>query len=85
MKLKNGFITHETDGEQILIDTANNFAGLVRSNPTAAFIVDCLKTDITEAEIIEKMLKKYDVSQETATKDVRGIIAKLEHIGALGE
>lgn len=33
MKLKSGFITHETDGEQIMVGTGNvSFAGLVRSN-----------------------------------------------------
>lgn len=85
MKLKNGFITHESDGEQILIDTANNFAGLVRSNPTAAFIVDCLKTETTEAEILEKMLAKYDADAEVMAEDIKMIIGKLRKIGAIDE
>lgn len=85
MKLKNGFITHESDGEQILIDTANNFAGLVRSNPTAAFIVDCLKTETTEAGILEKMLAKYDADAEVMAEDIKMIIGKLRKIGAIDE
>lgn len=49
MKLKNGFITHEIDGEQIMVATGKiSFAGLVRSNKTAAFIVDSLKTETTK-------------------------------------
>ena len=44
MKLKDIFITHDSDGEQVLIDVTSSFAGLVRSNKTAAFIVECLKT-----------------------------------------
>ena len=47
MKLKDTYITHESDGEQILLDTSSSFAGLIRSNKTAAFIVECLKEDTT--------------------------------------
>ena len=43
MKLKDTYITHDSDGEQILLDTSSSFAGLIRSNKTAAFIVECLK------------------------------------------
>lgn len=85
MKLKNGFITHESDGEQILIDTANNFAGLVRSNPTAAFIVDCLKNDTTEKDILDKMLEKYDGDAKVMAEDMQMIIEKLRKIGAIDE
>ena len=31
MKLKDTFITHENDGEHILIDVTSSFVGLVRS------------------------------------------------------
>ena len=43
MRLKDTFITHDSDGEQVLIDVTSSFAGLVRSNKSAAFIVECLK------------------------------------------
>lgn len=85
MKLKNGFITHESDGEQILIDTANNFAGLVRSNPTAAFIVDCLKNDTTEKDILDKMQEKYEGNPQVMAEDIKTIIGKLRKIGAIDE
>ncbi|MCI7041079.1 MAG: hypothetical protein MR992_02945 [Lachnospiraceae bacterium] len=32
MKLKDTYITHDSDGEQILLDTSSSFAGLIRSN-----------------------------------------------------
>ena len=38
MKLKESYITHDSDGEQILLDTSSSFAGLIRNNKTAAFI-----------------------------------------------
>ena len=57
MKLKDIFITHDSDGEQVLIDVTSSFAGLVRSNRTAAFIVDCLKKDTTKEQIVEAMYR----------------------------
>lgn len=84
MKLKDGFITHETDGEQIMVSTGNvKFSGLVRSNRTAAFIVDCLKSETSEAEIIEKMAEKYDAPKEIITADVKKILDTLRRIGAI--
>lgn len=85
MKLKDNFITHETDGEQIMVAAGGSFAGMVRSNATAAFIVDCLKTDTTETEILEKMLAKYDGDAKVMAEDIKTIIGKLRKIGAIDE
>lgn len=85
MRLKDTFITHDSEGEQVLIDVTSSFAGLVRSNKTAAFIVDCLKTDTTKEQIADAMYEKYDAPKEVLQKDVDAIIDKLRGIGALGE
>lgn len=86
MKLKEGFITHETGGEHIMVSVGKTkFSGIVKSNETAAFIVDCLKTDTTEKEIAEKIRQKYDVTKETVTADVKKVIYKLRSIGAIDE
>ena len=86
MKLKNGFVTHEMGGEQIMVATGDaSFPGLVRSNPTAAFIVDCLKRDTTKEAIVAAMLNKYDVTEQVAAADVDKILGKLRSVGALDE
>lgn len=85
MKLKDNFITHETDGEQIMVAAGGSFAGMVRSNATAAFIVDCLKTDTTEKDILDKMLAKYDGDKNVMAEDIKTIIGKLRKIGAIDE
>ena len=86
MKLKEGFVTHEMGGEQSMVATGSaNFAGLIRSNPTPAFIVDCLKEETTREQIIEKMLAKYDATPEVIGTDVDKIVAKLRSIKALDE
>ncbi len=85
MKLKDTFITHDSDGEQVLIDVTSSFAGLVRSNRTAAFIVECLKKETTREEIVEAMYEKYDAPKEVLQRDVDAIIEKLRGIGAIEE
>ncbi len=86
MKLKDGFITRQTDGEQIMVTVGDvGFAGLVRSNKTAAFIVDCLKSETTKEAIVDAMSRKYDAPKDVLDRDVEGILAKLRSIGALDE
>lgn len=86
MKLKEGFITHESDGEQIMVAAGEvRFSGMVRSNSTAAFIVDCLKEDTTQEQIVEKMLAVYDAPAEVIAADVAKVLDSLRSIGALDE
>lgn len=86
MRLKDGFITHEGVDEHITVPAGGlSFSGMVRSNKTAGFIVECLKEDVTEEEIVERMLAKYDASKEQITGDVETVIDKLRSIGAIEE
>ena len=85
VKLKDTFITHDSEGEQVLIDVSSSFAGLIRSNKTAAFIVDCLKKETTEEAIVDAMYAKYDAERDVLKKDVEKILGKLRSVGALDE
>ena len=85
MKLKDTYITYESDGEQILLDTSSSFAGLIRNNKTAAFIVECLKEETTQEKIVEAMFEKYDAPKDVLAKDVSDVIEKLRKVGALDE
>ena len=57
----------------------------MRSNPTAAFIIDYLKEDTTEEKIVDAMCAKYDASREQISADLAEILVKLRNIGALEE
>ncbi len=86
MKLNKKFITHESAGDSFMVSVGGtDFHGLVRSNKTAAFIVECLKTETSEEEIVEKMLQKYDAPREVIAADVERILGILRKIGALDE
>lgn len=86
MKLKKGFITHTVEGTQMMVaagPAAKLFRGMVRSNESAAFVVDCLKENVTEDDIVKRLLDVYEVSEEIARRDVQMIIQKLDSIGAI--
>ena len=86
MKLNNGFITHDDGEQKLLVSTGgSSFSGLVRSNPTAGFIIECLETETTEDEIVAKMLENWDVTDEIARRDVRKIVDQLKTIGAIDD
>ena len=54
MKLKDGFITYEANGEQMMVAAGHvGFHGMVRGNRTAAFIIDCLKEETTQEATAE--------------------------------
>ena len=87
MKLKPEFITHNLDGEQYMICTDRKcFNGMVKSNDTAAFIIECLKTDTTENEIVDRLLAEYkNADRPTVERDVANVLDKLRSIEALEE
>jgi len=85
MKLKNDFITHEADGQQLMISVGGSFNGMVRSNSTAAAIIDLLKSETTREDIILAMLEKYDVERAVLEPDVDKVIDALRGIGAIDE
>ncbi|MDD6081307.1 MAG: PqqD family protein [Oscillospiraceae bacterium] len=85
MKLKESFITHKNKDDYMMIDASGKFAGIIHSNATAAFIIECLKTETTEDEILEKMIAKYDADKNIMADNVREIIDKLRKIEAVDE
>lgn len=85
MKLKDTFITHMSNGEQILVDASGKFSGLIRNNETAAFIVECLKKETTVEEIVDQMYEEYDASKEVLLKAVNDVVLQLRKAGAIDE
>lgn len=86
MKLKDGFIVQEIDGEYVMVSLDSSaFHGLVRLNKTAAFILECLSEATTEKAIIDAMAAKYDAPRTVLAQNVDGILKKLRSIHALEE
>ncbi len=86
MKLNENFLTQEIDDTQVMVATGDTaFSGIVRSNQTAAEIVNLMKEETTRDEVVDKMCAKYDASREEIAADVDMVIATLRKVGALDE
>lgn len=86
MKLKDTFISRNFGGDYILVATEQaDFKGIINANMTAGFIIDCLKTDTTREQIIDKMLRKYNAQSDIIMEDVDNIIEALRGIDAIEE
>lgn len=81
MKLKDGIVTNSIDGESFAIATgkaAREFNGLIKNNPSAAFIFELLKTEQTEDSIVAAMLEKYEIDESTVRADVKELLKLLK-------
>ena len=86
MKLKPDFISQDVDDVRFLVPVgAESFRGIVKSNKTAAFIVDLLAEETTEEAIVDTMCEKYDAPRERLAADVAKVLETLRKIGALEE
>lgn len=86
MKLKKEFLLHNTGGEAILVPTGGaDFSGVVRGNQTLGAVLELLKTDSTEEEIVAAMRARFDAPEGAVERDVAKVLAELRRIGAIDE
>ena len=84
MKLKKEFIVHVTGKETVLVPTGNaDFSGLVRGNKTFGAIMELLKEETTEDEIVAAMKKRFDAPEDMIRRDVERAVSELRKIGAI--
>ena len=86
MKLNPGFLLHNTGEESILVPTGGvGFSGIVRGNRTVGAVLELLKNDTTEEELVSAMRERFDAPEGAAERDVAKVLAELRSIGALDE
>ena len=86
MKLKKEFLLRNTGSESILVPAGGAaFSGIVRGNKTLGMILELLKEETTEAEIVAALKRDFNAPEGVIEKDVAGIIAGLRDIGAIDE
>ena len=84
MKLKKEFIPHETGSESLLIPAGGaGFSGLVKGNKRLGAILELLKEDTTEENIIAAMKQRFDAPEDVITADVKKALSELKKIGAI--
>lgn len=86
MKIKEGYIL-DTIGEQkvaVSLDAGKDkFSGMIKLNEVAAFLWEQLGSETKEEQLVEALTQRYRVDEETARKDVRNFVDKLDKNGIL--
>ncbi len=86
MRLKYRFDIVKLDDQTIAVPIGKNvseFRGVIKMNDTAARILELLKDDANENDIISALLKEYEAPIEVVTESVRRIIREFHERGLL--
>lgn len=87
MKIKNGFILRDVGNKTFVVavgELSKTFNGMITLNETGKYIWQLLDNEITEEEIVAKIMEKYtDAPMELVKKDVCDFIQKLKKDGVL--
>jgi len=75
-QIQKGLIIQKIDKETVIFDAEESV--LYTLNETASEIFRFLKKGLKQEEIVEKIVKKYDVRKERVEKDVKEIIGDLK-------
>ncbi len=86
MKLKYEFVTNFVAGKTVAVAVGkglNEFGGFIKLNDTGAFIFELLKKEISEEEIVNALLKEYDVTEEKARESTKEFLEYLSSKGVI--
>lgn len=88
MRLNDDFIVFDVGGDVNLVptgDAAQTYHGIVRCNKTVAFVIECLKTETSEAELLEKLKQKYEGDADHMAENLKKTLNTLRSIHSLVE
>lgn len=80
MKIEKEFVLREIAGDYVIIPTGKTvleFNGLATINEVGVFLWKLLQDEISEDELVKRLLEEYDVDEETARADVAEFIEVL--------
>ncbi len=86
MKAKYTFEIIEIDDQMMAVpvgEEADELHGILKLNQSAAAILELLKEETSEEEIVQKLLEKYESSEEDMRSYVHDYLAELEEAGIL--
>ena len=86
MKIKKELVKRDIAGDTILVPvgkTVYDSNGLFILNELGSFLWDRLEAAENEEELLHAVLNEYEVTKETAKKDLRTFLDKLREMGIL--
>lgn len=81
MKIKDNFILRKISDSFVVVpvgDAVVDFSGLINLNETGAFLFEKLQKGAEEQDLVNSLLKEYNVDENTAKADVKNFINKLK-------
>jgi hypothetical protein len=88
MRIKDGFVMKDVAGSKVVLpigERQGEINGIITFNDTGAEIFNMLDGTYTVEEIIEKLVKDYEISYDVAKTDVMNIIEKMRSKGLIEE
>lgn len=86
MKLDEGFLIRDIAGEDVLVPIGSkviDFKGLITLTPVGGFIYRLLGDKKSQDEIVDTIIREYDVCRETAESDLAEFLVSLREQGVL--
>lgn len=86
MKVKSDFILRKISDSYVVVpvgDAVVDFSGLVNLNESGAMLFELLQKGAEESDLVDALLREYDVSREIAEADVKKFVAKVKDAGIL--
>ena len=89
MRLKSGFVLEEVGGTFLAVavgERAEEFKVLIKLNRTGAFLWRAIaERDMSEPELADEIVARYEVSREIAERDVRSFVKIIRDGGLLDD
>lgn len=85
MKIKEGWMVREVAGEFVAIPVGAqiDFNGMITLNETGKTIWSCLEQGAEQEEVVQAILKEFDVDEETARSHTAAFIERLKELELL--
>lgn len=86
MKVDKEFVLREIAGDYIIIPTGKtvlDFNGLITVNEVGADLWNMLQEEVTMDDLVQGILKEYEVEEEVAREDIQEFLVTLEKSGIL--
>lgn len=80
MKIREGYLLRTVAGKNIVVSIGSDvsFNGMLTLNDTGVFFWNLLQKNTTKEEMLEAVLKEYDVSSDVALQDIENFLQKLK-------
>lgn len=84
MKIKAGLSLNVMGDEFVVVaDNPEVFRGMIKLNKSGAFVFELIQAETSKKDIIDKIVKKYDIDEKTASDDLIEYIETFKAAGLI--